>query len=427
MKVVINVNVFRSTLRLFLRTWPGVALAFVFLASHVFYTLCYLFLTAWRAVFPLSKLNPSSWPTDDSRKRVLLFSEHDLDTDFRSGVMTNAVTLLSTLESQGYDVEVVSPKHCILQFDTPTKEAEGIKTVFASPLFLYRKIAEHHSSVIIFTSEFLLCQQARVACFFHNKTYLARLATRWDCFLNDWFLMPKWFSRIFLRNIIHVLDEHLGVIAEPIMVYGRDTLKLRGTFHHFPQTIRNEFWNKPLPDKDKGRKPVFISVGRVSSEKNIEAFLEWKVDGIKHVVGDGPVLEQYKKDYPEVTFHGRLDGEELVDAFDLADYFVFPSRTDTFGMVAVEALSRGLPIIAYAQEMGPNCVVGGTMVDTLAPTLGESYAKAQHITPAQCIESAQRYSPTALFEAFLKIEAALEAQKRPPVKRKKTSEEERAA
>ena len=144
-------------------------------------------------------------------------------------------------------------------------------------------------------------------------------------------------------------------------------------------------------------------------------------------MGDGPVLEQYKKDYPEVTFHGRLDGEELVDAFDLADYFVFPSRTDTFGMVAVEALSRGLPIIAYAQEMGPNCVVGGTTVDTLAPTLGESYAKAQHITPAQCIESAQRYSPTALFEAFLKIEAALEAQKRPPVKRKKTNKEERAA
>ena len=422
-------NLIRSTLRLFLRTWPGAALAFMFLLSHLIYLTAYSLLTVWRAIFPLSLLNPSAWPKPEADKRVLLFSEHDLDSDFRSGVMTNTMTLLSTLKGQGYEVEVVSPKHCLIQVDTPTKEAEGIKTVFASPLFLYRKIAEHHDSVIIFTSEFLLCQQARLACVFHNKKYLARLATRWDCFLNDWFLLPKWFSRIFLRNIIHVFDTHLGVIAKPIMVYGRDTLKLRGTFHHFPQTIRDEFWNKPIPDKDPNRPPVFISVGRVSSEKNIEAFLEWKVEGIKHVVGDGPVLEQYQKQYPDVVFHGRLDGDELVDAFDLADYFVFPSRTDTFGMVAVEALSRGLPVIAYAQEMGPNCVIGGTHVDTLAPTLGESYAKAQKITSGQCIDSAQRYSPVALFEAFLKIEAALEAEKRPPLNRskRKSNEEERAA
>ena len=64
------------------------------------------------------------------------------------------------------------------------------------------------------------------------------------------------------------------------------------------------------------RKPVFLSVGRVSSEKNIEAFLDWDVDGIKHVVGHGPVLAKYQKRYPDVIFHGRLDGEELVDAFD---------------------------------------------------------------------------------------------------------------
>ena len=167
------------------------------------------------------------------------------------------------------------------------------------------------------------------------------------------------------------------MIAKPIMEYGRDTLKLRGTFHHFPQTIRDEFWKKPVPEKVRGEKPVFLSVGRVSSEKNIEAFLDWDVDGIKHVVGHGPVLAKYQKRYPDVIFHGRLDGEELVDAFDVADYFVFPSRTDTFGMVSVEALSRGLPVIAYSQEMGPNCVIGGTAVDTLAPTLGESYERAK--------------------------------------------------
>ena len=130
---------------------------------------------------------------------------------------------------------------------------------------------------------------------------------------------------------------------------------------------------------------------------------------MKHVVGHGPVLANYQKRYPDVIFHGRLDGEELVDAFDRADYFVFPSRTDTFGMVSVEALSRGLPVIAYSQEMGPNCVIGGTAVDTLAPTLGESYERAKKLSPDDCIKAAERFSPTALFEAFLKIEAALES------------------
>ena len=394
--------------KVLLRTWPGVVLPFAFLLNNLLYTLMYAMLTAWRLIFPDSKLNPSSHP-QEQKKRVLLFSEHDLDSDFRSGVMTNTMTLISTLRGQGYEVEVVSPRDCLIQVETPTKEAEGIKTVIASPLFLYRKIAEHHSSTIIFTSEFLLCQQARLACVFLGKTYLARLATRWDCFFQDWFLVPKWFSRPFLRNVIHLPDRHLGVIAKPIMEYGRDTLKLRGTFHHFPQTIRDEFWKKPVPEKVRGEKPVFLSVGRVSSEKNIEAFLDWDVDGIKHVVGHGPVLAKYQKRYPDVIFHGRLDGEELVDAFDVADYFVFPSRTDTFGMVSVEALSRGLPVIAYSQEMGPNCVIGGTAVDTLAPTLGESYERAKKLSPDDCIKAAERFSPTALFEAFLKIEAALES------------------
>ena len=80
-----------------------------------------------------------------------------------------------------------------------------------------------------------------------------------------------------------------------------------------------------------------------------------------------------------------------------------------FGMVSVEALSRGLPVIAYSQEMGPNCVIGGTAVDTLAPTLGESYERAKKLSPDDCIKAAERFSPTALFEAFLKIEAALES------------------
>ena len=112
-------------------------------------------------------------PSARAEKRVLLFSEHDLDSDFQS-MMTNTMTLISTLRGQGYEVEAVPARDCLIQVETPTKEAEGIKTVIASPLFLYRKIAEHHSLTIIFTSEFLLCQQARLACVFLGKKRTSR-------------------------------------------------------------------------------------------------------------------------------------------------------------------------------------------------------------------------------------------------------------
>ena len=147
----------------------------------------------------------------------------------------------------------------------------------------------------------------------------------------------------------------------------------------------------------------------MSSEKNIEAFLDWDVDGIKHVVGHGPVLAKYQKRYPDVIFHGRLDGEEFVDAFDVADYFVFPSRTDTFGMVSVEALSRGLPVIAYSQEMGPNCVIGGTAVDTLALNVGRDTSVPESFRRMIVSRLQSGFRPQHSFEAFLKIEVVPES------------------
>lgn len=103
--------------------------------------------------------------------------------------------------------------------------------------------------------------------------------------------------------------------------------------------------------------PVLLNVGRVAPEKNLEAFLNAAVPGSKVVVGDGPALDSLRRRYPHVTFLGALSGEALASAYRAADVFVFPSRTDTFGLVVIEALACGTPVAAFPVT-GPIDILG---------------------------------------------------------------------
>ncbi|GAM03265.1 glycosyltransferase family 4 protein [Novosphingobium sp. MBES04] len=103
--------------------------------------------------------------------------------------------------------------------------------------------------------------------------------------------------------------------------------------------------------------PVLLNVGRVAPEKNLEAFLDADIPGSKVVVGDGPALESLKRRYPDAHFLGPMRGEELASAYRAADGFVFPSRTDTFGLVVIEALACGVPVAAYPVT-GPIDILG---------------------------------------------------------------------
>ena len=103
--------------------------------------------------------------------------------------------------------------------------------------------------------------------------------------------------------------------------------------------------------------PIQLYVGRVAIEKNIEAFLDSQVPGTKVVVGDGPALTELKERYPHAHFLGPKFGEDLANYYSAADVFVFPSKTDTFGLVMIEALACGTPVAAYPVQ-GPLDVVG---------------------------------------------------------------------
>jgi glycosyltransferase involved in cell wall biosynthesis len=103
--------------------------------------------------------------------------------------------------------------------------------------------------------------------------------------------------------------------------------------------------------------PVLLNVGRVAPEKNLEAFLDADVPGSKVVVGDGPSLEALRRRYPHALFLGALSGAELASAYRAADCFVFPSLTDTFGLVIIEALACGAPVAAFPVT-GPIDILG---------------------------------------------------------------------
>ncbi|WP_293482134.1 glycosyltransferase family 1 protein [Phenylobacterium sp.] len=122
-------------------------------------------------------------------------------------------------------------------------------------------------------------------------------------------------------------------------------------------------------------KPVFLYVGRVAVEKNIEAFLALDLPGSKVVVGPGPQLEELKPKYPDVVFTGSKQGEELAQHYRCADVFVFPSLTDTFGLVILEAMASGTPVAAYPAP-GPIDLIPGSGAGVLALTATEGLREA---------------------------------------------------
>ncbi len=147
-------------------------------------------------------------------------------------------------------------------------------------------------------------------------------------------------------------------------------------------------------------RPIFMNIGRVAVEKNIGAFLDLTLPGTKVVVGGGPQLDELRAAYPEVKFLGSKTGEELAQHYAAADVFVFPSRTDTFGLVLLEALASGVPVAALPVP-GPIDVIGDHPCGVLDEDLQKAATQALRIDPALCRRHAERFSWEACSRQFL--------------------------
>jgi len=138
-------------------------------------------------------------------------------------------------------------------------------------------------------------------------------------------------------------------------------------------------------------RPIFMSVGRVAVEKNLPAFLALDLPGTKVVIGAGPQEAELKRRFPGTKFLGQLDNGILAAHLAAADVFVFPSLTDTFGIVQLEALASGVPIAAFPVT-GPRDVIGNNPIGVLNEDLHSACMQALWISRESCREFALRYS-----------------------------------
>jgi glycosyltransferase involved in cell wall biosynthesis len=182
--------------------------------------------------------------------------------------------------------------------------------------------------------------------------------------------------------------------------------------HHWPRGVDLSQFNadvEPHPAMANLPGPILLNVGRVAVEKNIEAFLDCPVNASKVIVGDGPALAALRARYPDVLFLGAKHGAELASAYKAADVFVFPSRTDTFGLVNIEAMACGLPVAAYpvpgpADILGPNerGIHGGTRrIGALDKDLGKAIARALTANRQAAAKEAAHYSWDRCTSLFL--------------------------
>ena len=127
------------------------------------------------------------------------------------------------------------------------------------------------------------------------------------------------------------------------------------------------------------KRPIALFVGRVAIEKNIEAFLNMEWEGSKIVIGHGPSLPQFQARYPDITFAGKITGPDLAKWYRTADVFAFPSKTDTFGIVLIEALSCGLPAAGYPVA-GPQDIITSPLLGATDEDLSIAARKALQAT-----------------------------------------------
>lgn len=150
------------------------------------------------------------------------------------------------------------------------------------------------------------------------------------------------------------------------------------------------------------RKPIFLCVARVAVEKNIDAFLALDLPGSKVVVGDGPARADLQARFPQAHFLGMLSGQALADAYASADVFVFPSRTDTFGLVILESLAAGTPVAAYPVT-GPRDVLGASECGVLSEDLADAALRALDIPRERCRAFASGATMAESCRSFLEI------------------------
>ncbi len=310
-----------------------------------------------------------------------------------NGVVNSLDQMVRILRSWGDSVTVVGPD----RFRTlPCPTYPDIPLALARPSEIARLIEEDAGAFLHIATEGPLGLLARRRAISRGRGFTTSYHTKFPEYLSARVPVPLSWGYAFMRRF-HNAGEACMVATESL----RDDLGRRG----FKNLV---FWSRgvdhtlfrPRPEADlKLPRPIFLSVGRVAVEKNLEAFLKLDLPGSKVVVGDGPARAELARTYPQAHFLGALPTEALVKAYAAADVFVFPSVTDTFGNVLLEALASGLPVAAFPVT-GPKDVVTDPRAGVLDADLREAALGALKLSPAAAREFSLGYSWEASARAF---------------------------
>ncbi len=315
-----------------------------------------------------------------------------------NGVVRVVQALLPELAARGYEVSIIEPS----QF---RRVAMPFYPEIPLALFARRRVARMISEIqpdaVCLMTEGPLGWAARAACRARGIPFASWYHSHFQLYVDvrlRGLLRP---AQAFIRHF-HSAAAHTIVSTESLkQVLEADGFK---NLVVVPLGVDIELFtrnpNPPLPPLPS---PVFVYFGRLAPEKNVEEFLQLALPGTKLVIGDGPLRKKLEEKYGGThKFVGYKRGVELVDWLSLADVFVFPSLTETFGLVVVEALACGLAVAAH-DVMGPRDIIEQGVDGYLSDDLQSAALQCLDLSRAACRKKAEQYSWSHSADEFIKI------------------------
>lgn len=306
-----------------------------------------------------------------------------------NGVVTTWSHVQEQCRAAGHEFEVIHPG-LFRTFEAP--KYPEIRLAVLPRFKLRRMLGQMAPDAIHIATEGPLGMAGRGWCRARNLPFTTSYHTQFPQYLHAYFGIPtaptytflRWFHGGAQRTLVpsrSIKDELIdrGFDGEKIIVWTRGVR--HDTFHPYDQ-------GDPL--EGIGR-PRFCYVGRVAPEKNIEAFCKFDLPGEKVVIGDGPARAKLEAQYPRVRFLGFHKGEHLARRIAACDVFVFPSLTDTFGVVMIEAMACGLPVAAYPVT-GPRDVITDPKAGRLDHDLRAACLKCLELDKADAVAFAQQFT-----------------------------------
>lgn len=267
-----------------------------------------------------------------------------------NGVVNTLSATQRTLQQAGHAVLMIAPAS-FRTFACPTYPE--IRLAYKPYAKIAAALRDFGPDCIHIATEGPMGLAARRYCIKHGLAFTTAYHTRFPEYLSARRILPKALTYRLLRWFHGpskvVMVPTLG-IKQALEQNGFENVALWG------RGVDTEHFQPRESDRACIQRPLFLYVGRIAVEKNIEAFLRLDLPGTKWVIGDGPLREDLEQRYPEVHFLGGKAHAELAAYYNCADVFVFPSKTDTFGLVLAEAMACGVPVAAYPVE-GPVDVV----------------------------------------------------------------------